>query len=234
MSTTCWSERVRGRPGRGGRVDFAGVVNRLLVEIGRSQRVAIVHELQRSQGLPVKELAARLGMSYMGIKQHCQDLAKDGYVDTWRNPKPVGRPEMVYRLTRKAEELFPTESNAMAIDFLATAKQLFGPTASGKILMIYFRRKTEGYFEKVKGEDVATRAKWFARVREREGCMATLESTERQLVIVERHSPIASLLEQYPETAKLERDLVEKVIGVPVKRETRTAGALYECRFVIG
>ncbi len=193
----------------------------------------IVHELKRSQGLPVKELAKRLKMSYMGIKQHCLDLERDGYLDTWRNPRPVGRPEMLYRLTRKADELFPTESNALSMQLLETAKQLFGPTAPAKMLFLYFRRKTEDYLVKVKGEDREARAKWFARMREREGCMATLE-TEPSLAIVERHSPIADLLTAYPETAKLEQDLVAKVVGGPVRRETQSASGLYECRFVIG
>ncbi len=195
--------------------------------------MAIVHELKRSQGLPVKELAKRLKMSYMGIKQHCLDLERDGYLDTWRNPRPVGRPEMLYRLTRKADELFPTESNALSMQLLDAAKQLFGPTAPAKMLFLYFRRKTEGYLAKVKGEEKESRARWFARVREREGCMATLE-TESSLAIVERHSPILDLLAAYPETAKLEQDLVAKVIGGPVRRETRSASGLYECRFVIG
>jgi predicted ArsR family transcriptional regulator len=208
-------------------------VNRLLVEIGRSQRVVIVHELKRSQGLPVKELAKRLKMSYMGIKQHCLDLERDGYLDTWRNPRPVGRPEMLYRLTRKADELFPTESNALSLQLLETAKQLFGPTAPGKMLFLYFRRKTEDYLSKVRGDDPESRAKWWARTREREGCMATLE-TDPGLVVVERHSPIMDLLTAYPETGKLEQDLVAKVVGRPVRRETRNASGLYECRFVIG
>lgn len=205
----------------------------MLVEIGRSQRVAIVHELKRSQGMAVKALAARLKMSYMGVKQHCLDLERDGYLDTWRNPRPVGRPEMLYRLTRKADELFPADSNAMSLQLLATAKQLFGPTAPGKMLVLYFRAKTDGYLEKVRGDDATARAKWLARVREREGCMATLE-TEPKLVIIERHSPIADLLTAYPETERLERGMVEKVVGATVRREIRTASGLYECRFEIG
>ncbi len=183
--------------------------------------------------MAVKALAARLKMSYMGVKQHCLDLERDGYLDTWRNPRPVGRPEMLYRLTRKADELFPADSNAMSLQLLTTARQLFGPTAPGKMLVLYFRAKTDGYVEKVRGDDATARAKWLARIREREGCMATLE-TGPKLAIVERHSPIADLLTAYPETERLERAMVEKVIGVPVRRETRTASGLYECRFEMG
>ena len=108
-------------------------MNRLLNEIGRSQRLAVLHELKRSTGLPVKELARRLGMSYMGVKQHCLDLQRDGYLDTWRNPKPVGRPEMLYRLTQKAHELFPVQSHGLLLAVLAAARELYGANAPAKL-----------------------------------------------------------------------------------------------------
>ncbi|PYL05112.1 MAG: hypothetical protein DME32_00465 [Verrucomicrobia bacterium] len=44
---------------------------RLLAEIGRTQRLEIVNALKRSRGLSVNELVDRMRMSYMGIKQHC-------------------------------------------------------------------------------------------------------------------------------------------------------------------
>ena len=62
-----------------------------------TQRLEIVNALKRSRGLSVNELVDRMRMSYMGIKQHCLTLQRDGYLDTWRRPQKMGRPEMVYR-----------------------------------------------------------------------------------------------------------------------------------------
>src|SRR5271155_6189602 len=106
---------------------------KLIAEIGKSQRLAILNKLKRTQGLSVKELAAMLGMSYMGIKQHCIDLHKDGYLETWRRAKPVGRPEMLYRLTDRAQELFPSTSNQLTVDILHAAQKLYGAAAAEKL-----------------------------------------------------------------------------------------------------
>ena len=84
---------------------------KLIAEIGRSQRLQVLNKLKRTQGLAVKELSRKLKMSYMGVKQHCIELEKEGYLDTWRRPVPRGRPEMIYQLTRRAHELFPMTSN---------------------------------------------------------------------------------------------------------------------------
>ncbi|HVE15767.1 MAG TPA: winged helix-turn-helix transcriptional regulator [Chthoniobacterales bacterium] len=207
-------------------------MNRLLNEIGRSQRLSVLQELKRSNGLPVKELAKRLGMSYMGVKQHCLELQRGGYLDTWRNPKPVGRPEMLYRLTRKSHELFPVQAHEMLLQVLSAAKQLYGPTAPAKLLFLHFREKAEGYRSRLKGETVEERVKWFARLRDREGCLTEL-SPGPPLCIVERHSPIADLFSTFPEAGAMERELFERVLETKVRRVAKETGGLYECVFEI-
>jgi predicted ArsR family transcriptional regulator len=60
---------------------------RLISEIGRTQRLDIINSLKRTKGMSVNELVEKMGMSYMGIKQHCITLHRDGYLDTWRRPQ---------------------------------------------------------------------------------------------------------------------------------------------------
>ncbi len=204
----------------------------LLQEIGRTQRLEILNTLKRTRGLSVNELVAKMKMSYMGIKQHCLTLERDGYLDTWRRPQKMGRPEMVYRLTRRTHDLFPCDSNQMTLDLLESAKEIHGPNAPDKLLFTLFERKTARLLEKVKGTTVGERARWLVKEREKEGFMSQFVTDEQGgTQILECHSPILNLLDQYSIVSRLESDLVEKVLGTPVRREeTRTSG-LYECAF---
>ncbi len=205
----------------------------LLAEIGRTQRLEILNTLKRTRGLSVNELVAKMKMSYMGIKQHCLTLERDGYLDTWRRPQKMGRPEMVYRLTKRTHDLFPCDSNEMTLQLLKSGAEIYGPNAPEKLLYGVYERKTAALKSKVKGETVADRAKWLAKQRENEGFMSQFVTDEKEggPQILECHSPIMNLLDQYPIIARLEQDLVEGVLGVPVRREeTRTSG-LYECAF---
>jgi predicted ArsR family transcriptional regulator len=52
---------------------------RLIAEIGRTQRLEILNSLKRTKGMSVNELVEKMNMSYMGIKQHCLTLQRDGY-----------------------------------------------------------------------------------------------------------------------------------------------------------
>ncbi len=206
---------------------------RLISEIGKSQRLAIVNQLKRTQGLSVNELSDRLKMSYMGVKQHCIELAKERYLDTWRRPKPIGRPEMVYRLTQRAHELFPTSSNEATIELLESAKQLFGPTSPEKLLFLMFQRKSDRYATRVKEGTLPERAKWLARLRDADGHMANCES-EGGLRIVEHHCPIRDLLVAFPIVARLEAEMFQRLLRAPVRREETNASGLFCCTFHIG
>ena len=145
---------------------------RLLAEIGRTQRLEILNTLKRTRGLSVNQLVAKMKMSYMGIKQHCLTLERDGYLDTWRRPQKMGRPEMVYRLTRRSHGLFQADSNAFTLDLLQSIEEIHGPNAPEKLLYNLFERKCASLKEKVKGATVAERAKSLAKIRDTEGYMS--------------------------------------------------------------
>ena len=205
---------------------------RLLAEIGRTQRLEILNSLKRTKGMSVNELVDKMGMSYMGIKQHCLTLQRDGYLDTWRRPQKMGRPEMVYRLTRRTHELFPSDSNQVTIELLRSVQESYGPNAPEKLLYNVFERKIATLKARVKGDTVEERAKWLARVRDSEGYMAQFSVDEKGgPQILECHSPILNLLDRYPIIGRLEQDLFEAILGTSVRRdETRNSG-LYECAF---
>jgi predicted ArsR family transcriptional regulator len=206
---------------------------RLLAEIGRTQRLEILNSLKRTQGMSVNELVAKMKMSYMGIKQHCLTLQRDGYLDTWRRPQRMGRPEMVYRLTRRTHDLFPADSNQFTLELLKSIQEIYGPNGPEKLLYNVFERKGAALKAKAKGETVADRAKWLAKVRDGEGHMAQFITGEKEggPQILECHSPISNLLDRYPIVGRLEQDMFEAVLGTRVRREETRNSGLYECAF---
>ena len=138
---------------------------KVLRDFSRPHWVDIVQQIKGSPGLSVAELARRLKMSYMGVKQHCVDLEKKGYLDTWRRPKPMGRPEKAYRLTAKCAPLFPELGLAFAAELLENVRRNHGDTAPDKALFQYFQAQAERYAAKVKGETPEELAKSFAKLR---------------------------------------------------------------------
>jgi len=197
-------------------------------EIGRTQRLSILELLKKSaNGKDVRDLADSLKMSYMGVKAHCLDMHRQGYLDTWRQPGNRGRPRMFYRLTMKAYELFSEEKNDLALSLLKEARQLFGPTAPQKLLMLHFRSLAAKYKEVVTGATPEERANSFAEVRDREGHLSQMEQGDVGWELIESHDPLQSLRAPYPEIDALECQMMSQVIGIPVHRHVHRIAGLY-------
>ena len=207
---------------------------KLLQQIDRSARLKVINELKRTQGLAVSGLAERLQMSYMGVKGVCLDLEKRGLLDTWRQPQKLGRPQMLYRLTERAQELFPSESNGLTLELLEAAQRLFGTTAPEKLLLVMFQKQKEKYAARVNGGSLEERVEQLTRVREKEGYMAECARDGAGWRLIEYHSPILDVLKSFPVVSRFEVEMFERLLGVPVRRELSTASGLFEATFFIG
>jgi len=183
--------------------------------------------------MTVRDLACALGMSYMGVKKPCADLAKQGYLKAMRHPVRIGRPELLYRLTEKGHDVFSAQSNDLAIGMLRAARELYGPAAPGKLMYLYLREREKHYAAKIRGQDPRQRAKWFIREREKEGYVCSIEGLEGDgtFRIHERHSPVADAMSEYTETSRMEADMIERLLGASTRLEPQpNASALHHLR----
>ncbi len=208
---------------------------KVLRDFSKPHWIDIIQVLKRSTGLSVAELAKALNMSYMGIKQHCVDLEKKGYLDTWRRAKPVGRPEKLYRLTKKAAPLFPSMGSAFTIDVLSAVAQTYGNNAPDKLLFNYFQKQGDRYAAKVKGQSVADRAVSLAKLRDAEGFCSScgIHGTDG-LQIVEYHSLLAEVAAKYPTVHRMEEQMFGRVLKTTVERTEEQASGLTAIRFSVG
>lgn len=207
--------------------------SRLLKKFAKSQKYQILSEIKRSQGLSVSELCERINLSYMGVKQHCVSLEKDGYLDTWRRPKGMGRPEKAYRLTNQAQDFFPTEYTNLTLDILETIRQVYGEAAPDKILYQIYQNLIKTVAERVTGNTVEERARSLAAYRDGEGYMSEYyyNPDTRQHQIIEYNSPVLAIADRYKIVSHLEEQLFEHVLSVKVHRQTDRISGLYKCIF---
>ena len=203
---------------------------KLILGAGRGPRLDVLERIKRSgEGIGVKELAALLGMSYMGVKAHCLALVSAGYLTTWRVPSTRGRPLMLYRLTDAGERLFSESDDSLAMDLLREASGLFGTAAPQKLLVMHFRHQAESYREKLSGKEGSARVDGFVKLRDREGRMTSFHAGVAR-EIRECHNPLAGMIREYPFVPGLEEHMVGDVLGVPVSRTEREGMVVFTLR----
>ena len=209
--------------------------SKLLRKLAKSQKYLILAEIKRSQGLSVSQLCERINLSYMGVKQHCVALEKDGYLDTWRRPKGMGRPEKAYRLTTTAQEFFPSEHTHFTGEILRSLAEVYGPAAPEKILFQIYKNLTVRLQAKVSGGTLEERARSFAAIRETEGYMSEyyFNPDIQRHQIIEYNSPLLPIADQFKILNQLETTLIENVLGVPILRDEERVSGLYKCQFTL-
>jgi predicted ArsR family transcriptional regulator len=209
--------------------------SRLLRKLAKSQKYLILSEIKRSQGLSVSELCERIKLSYMGVKQHCVSLEKDGYLDTWRRPKGMGRPEKAYRLTELAQEFFPTEYTNFTLEILQSIAQVYGEAAPEKILYQIFQNYIKNLKTKMVGNSLEEKARCLAAMRDSDGYMSEfyLNPDTRQYQIIEYNSPLLAISDRFKIVQQVEQQLFEELLGVKVERKMERVAGLYKTVFTL-
>jgi predicted ArsR family transcriptional regulator len=203
-----------------------------LRDISRPSCLAIIGELKRSGGLAIPELAKLLEMSYMGVKQHCLRLEEQGYLKAWRVPRvEVGRPQKLYKLTKKCDPLFPEGGADLVLDLLDGVKVTFGETAPEKLLYHYFEKERDEWMKAVRaGKSLVEKATRFADVRMRSGHFCHCHySADSGFVIEEYHHPLHRVFKIYPGLKVMETRMIEQVIGAKVERSERKGSQGVKC-----
>jgi predicted ArsR family transcriptional regulator len=189
----------------------------------KPQWLATLIELKSSGGLAVSELSTRLGSSYMTVKQHCEDLTKRGYLKRSRVPRTaIGRPEIFYRLSEKANGLFPTIPVSFTLEMLDQIKQLFGENAPERLLFQHFQNQEEIWKTRLsKGTTLLYKAQLFVKIREKDGLFmrCLYDADTGAITLREFHHPLRSIFEIYPRAITIEQRAMEAALGLRLIRQ---------------
>jgi predicted ArsR family transcriptional regulator len=196
---------------------------------------AVFLELKRAGGLPVSDLARRVDASYMAVKQHCEELKKIGYLDRTRVPRTaVGRPEVFYSLSAKADALFPQAGLGFTLKLLDELKHLLGESGPEKLLFQHFQNQQDRW-EPLIGHMKAfeEKAGTLFSLREKEGCHCNFKIVSETLLHIEElHNPLQRVFEAYPRAVTMELRMIEQLLETRVTRRELPSGRNAQARVI--
>ena len=196
-------------------------------DLVKPQWIATLEELKLCGELPVCELSRHLKMSYMATKTYCEDLTKLGYLERSRAPRrTVGRPEIFYRLARKADQLFPQAGVGFSLELLDNLRLLFGDNAPERLIFQYFQHQQERWQPRLaKAKTLIGKTTLLAGLRQQEGCFCRCQyDSDKGLRIEEYHHPLLPILAKYPHAIGMEVRLLEALLGTRVSRREIPGG----------
>jgi predicted ArsR family transcriptional regulator len=173
-------------------------------------------------------LAAAMGISVPGVRQHLARLLDEGLVTAIDRADGVGRPSRFWSLTAAANARFPDTHAELAADMIGAIREGLGAAALGKVVASRHRRMEQRY-RKALGETrrLATRLERLAAARSADGYMAEVARTESGFVLAENHCPICAAAAACQGFCEGELELFRRLLpGATVNRiEHRLAGA---------
>jgi predicted ArsR family transcriptional regulator len=196
-------------------------------DLAKPQWIAAIREMKLAGGLPASELSRLLGVSYMSAKQYCEDLRKLGYVERSRVPRTeVGRPEIFYRLSAKADALFPAAGAGFPLQLLETVRTLFGESAPERLLFAHFQQQQERWQPLVDGaQGISGRLAQLAALREKEGCVVRcVELPDGPLRMEEFHHPLREIFLRFPRSVVTELRMLESLLHARIRRHEIPGG----------
>ena len=203
---------------------------------GKTRR-AIVNLLKTEGAMDSAQLAERLGLTAMAVRQHLYALQGEKLVTAEERPVPVGRPAKHWRLTRKADRLFPDAYAELSVALIDALGDAFGSEGLERVLAARFARQRAGYVARI-GSSASLEAKLraLARVRTEEGYMAEVKrGGDGGFLFIENHCPICAAATACKGLCATELDLFRAVLGpgVGVERAEHIVSGDRRCAYRI-
>jgi predicted ArsR family transcriptional regulator len=185
------------------------------------------------------QLAKRLGVTAMAVRQHLYRFGRDGLVAFTDQRRPVGRPVRVWRLTERAAARFPESHAELTLEMIAAMRSTFGEAGLDRLLAERTRLQLEAYRERIRSAGNGTlksHVRVLAAIRREQGYMAEcVTRADGSLLLRENHCPICVAAKSCQGLCREELGLFRAVLGgqARVERTDHILAGASRCTYVI-
>jgi predicted ArsR family transcriptional regulator len=200
-------------------------------------RRAIVKLLKTEGALDAAQLAERLQLTAMAVRQHLYELQREKLVIAQQRPVPVGRPAKYWQLTHEADRLFPDAYAELSVDLIDALSDTFGDAGLKRVIESRSAKQRADYLNRIpRSASLKEKLRALARIRTEEGYMAEVKAGGKgSFLLIENHCPICAAATVCKGFCSTELDLFRSVLGpdVAVEREEHIVSGDRRCAYRI-
>ena len=189
----------------------------------------IIERLKIQGPLTAKVLAAELGLTTMGIRQHMLALESTGEV-TFKDEKAArGRPTRYWSLTEKTNTHFTDRHDELTVQLIDSVIAVFGDDGLDKLIASREESAMRNYRLALADRyGVEEKLATLAKLRNKEGYMASVTQEGDYFWLLENHCPICAAATKCQKLCRSELDLFQRLlhdVAVVTREEHIVAGA---------
>ena len=197
-------------------------------------REKIIMLLKKNGPMPIEYLSKELKITSMGIRQHLLSLERKGLIDYVTKKQGIGRPAFLYRLTDKADDLFPKAYHSFIIDTLKDIEKNEGRDKVDELFkwrrMRLLKDTKDILSEK---NNIDEKVYGLKDMLESKGYFVELDESEDSFTLKEFNCPIFQVASEFKEACKHELQFYKEVLGRDVKRLECMSDGNVSCTYSI-
>ncbi len=195
----------------------------------------IIMLLKKAGGMTAEDLSRQIGITPMGVRQHLLSLERKGMVEYEARKHGIGRPVFIYKLTDKADDIFPKSYGRFALDMLNDIEELDGRE---KVTELFRMRKEKLFKERSAAlggiQDFNEKVRTLTKMLEGEGYLIELKENGREDMLLNQFNcPVSRVASQYNEACRYELELLNDLLGRSIQRKGCMAAGDPVCSFLI-
>ncbi|MHC4959128.1 MAG: helix-turn-helix transcriptional regulator [Planctomycetota bacterium] len=199
-----------------------------------STRDRILYLLKTKGPHTAAELARRLGVTAVAVRQHLAGLESDGLVAGEAQRGKVGRPRRLWSTTGQADGHFPDSHGELAVGMLEALRAAFGQKGLDRLVAERTRAQIEAYAARLPEGSLGRKVAMLARIRTEEGYMAeSRKGRDGSFTLIENHCPICDAARACQGLCAGEQRLFESVLGARVERLEHVLAGDRRCAYRI-
>jgi predicted ArsR family transcriptional regulator len=211
----------------------------ILMEGATKTEDRVLYLLKSKGPQTAAQLAKRLGVTAMAVRQHLYRFGRDGLVEFADQRRSVGRPVRVWRLTERAAARFPESHAELTLEMIAAVRATFGEEGLDRLLAERTRLQLRTYRQRIRAAgdgSLESRVRVLAAIRREQGYMAEcVTRADGSLLLRENHCPICVAAKSCQGLCREELGLFRAVLGTRthVERTDHILAGASRCAYVI-
>lgn len=198
-----------------------------------STRERILQTLLSHPQSTIQELADAVGINAISVRHHLTSLQAENLIVAEEERHGVGRPRLVYALSEKGLERFPTRYLRLTNRLLDQMKESLPPAAINNLFTSMASEIASDYAQQVKSLTVEEKLDFIKNLLAQEGFSVEWEHQGSEYLIHEITCPYYHVGQEHPEVCSVDQTLISKVLSIPAQKINCVLRGDTHCTYVI-
>ena len=199
----------------------------------RTTRERILQTLLANPRSTINDIAEAVSINPISVRHHIVNMLADGLIEVEEERHGVGRPRLVYSLSERGLEKFPTRYVSLTNRLLDQIKETLPEQQVSRIFSQLASGMASTYAEKAQKMSLDERLQYVKEILAQEGFSIEWERSNGKIQIHEITCPYLQVGQSHPEVCAVDQTIISTVLNIPAEKITCVLSGDAHCTYVI-